>query len=273
MKGISKFHDKWLEDKLYNFQFKKSRTILLSPHIYFDIAKYVPKERVFYCIQGVPDTATKTSEALLRQRAKRQVPQLLFLSNLLVAKGVWILLEACKILHRKGYEFRTTLIGGAIEITENDLIAYIDANNLEEKVIYVGPKYGPDKVEFFERTDIFIHPTLNDVLPLTILEAMQFSIPVIATHEGAIAEMVEDGVNGYIVPKNDAQAVADKIAHLLDKPGLRSEMSYNARERFEERFTLRKFEKNFVNALNQAMNHFDGLDEGNRNKVAASQTG
>ncbi len=258
MKGVARFQDKWLPDKLYRFQFWGARTILLSPLIYYDVAKYAPKEEVFYCLEGIPDNARKSTEAYLEDRAQKETPEFLFLSNLMLAKGVYVLLGACKILHERGVKFRATFIGGPIDISKEEFDEFITTHGLEDAVSYVGPKYGDDKIEYFERVDFFVHPTLNDVQPLTILEALQYSLPVISTPEGTIPDMIKDDINGYVVPKGKSEPLADKIEFLVKNPGLRTEMSKRARQSFDERFTLQKFEENFVNAMNQAINHFEG---------------
>lgn len=257
MKGVKRFQDQWLPDKLYRFQFWKARTIQLSPLVYFDIAKYVPRDKVFFCIEGIPDFTRKNVDKLIELRLEKNTPELLFLSNMMKAKGVEVLLEACKLLHLKGINFKMTFIGGIVDIRENDFNAFVDEHDLKDKVEYVGPKYGSDKHSYFEQVDLFIHPTFNDVQPLTILEAMQYGLPVISTDEGTIADMVEDGVSGYIVPKADPNTLANRIEHLIKSKALRQEMSRAARKRYEQRFTLEKFEQNFIKAMKQAMTDFE----------------
>ena len=217
MKGVSLHHHKRLNHLLYSYQFRNSRTILLSPYIYYDIKKYVPEDEVFYCIEGIPDTNTKTIDQLLAIRKANPVPKMLFLSNLMKAKGVYVLLDACKILKDKGLQFEMIYIGGELDVTRADLEAYVTKHGLQELVKYVGPKYGDDKIAYFEQVDMFIHPTLNDVLPLTIMEAVQFGLPVVSSKEGAIPEIITDEVNGLIVPMGEPDVLAEKNRLFVDK--------------------------------------------------------
>jgi len=98
-------------------------------------------------------------------------------------------------------------------------------------------------------------PTLNDCFPLVILEAMRAGLPVVATDEGAIPEIVDDEVTGYIVPKNQPENLADKLELLLYDPELRKRMGGAGRNRFLEKYTLDKFESGlltiFQNVLTQ----------------------
>ncbi len=56
---------------------------------------------------------------------------------------------------------------------------------------------------------------------LVLLEAMQYSLPVVSTPEGAIPDVVDDGVTGFLVPQRDTSALADKLEVLIKDPDLR----------------------------------------------------
>ena len=100
-KGVATCQDKWLDDKLYRIFFKNIKVILLADALYQDVEKYVKREYVFICPNGIPTSldVEPTSER------NNVIPQLLFLSNLLVDKGVLVLLDALKILKERGIFF------------------------------------------------------------------------------------------------------------------------------------------------------------------------
>src|SRR5207247_9173249 len=114
--------------------------------------------------------------------------------------------------------------------------------SMGDAVSYVGPKYGEEKMRIMAESDIFVFPSFQECLPLVILEAMSSSLPVVATGQGGIPDLVEDGVTGFLVPVGDAAAVADRLATLIQQPGLRATMGDKGRERFLERFTLDRFD-------------------------------
>lgn len=103
----------------------------------------------------------------------------------------------------------------------------------------------------FEQADIFVFPTFyhNESFPLVNLEAMQYKLPIVSTDEGGIRDIVEDGVTGFIVPKEDAAVLAKKIAVLVDDEGLRGKMGEAGYKRYKELFTLSIFETHFVQTL------------------------
>jgi glycosyltransferase involved in cell wall biosynthesis len=74
------------------------------------------------------------------------------------------------------------------------------------------------------------------VLPIAVLEAMSSSKPVVCTSAGGDAELVEDGLNGFVVPMRDPKALAEKINELLDDPAKRARMGMASRKRAEEEF-------------------------------------
>ena len=72
--------------------------------------------------------------------------------------------------------------------------------------------------------DIFILPSLAEGISNTLLEAMASGLPVIATSVGGNVELIEEGVNGRLVPVNNVVAMADAVAELVDDPTLRQSM-------------------------------------------------
>lgn len=71
---------------------------------------------------------------------------------------------------------------------------------------------------------------------------MEHGLPCISTTEGGIPGIVDDGKTGFLVPKHDVAALADKILLLLSNPDLRCKMGKAGREKFEKEFTLEVFE-------------------------------
>jgi glycosyltransferase involved in cell wall biosynthesis len=79
-----------------------------------------------------------------------------------------------------------------------------------------------------EQTDIFLLPSLSEGVPMAILEAFSFGIPVIATAVNSIPEVVQDGRNGLLIPPGDLQALVDAMSRLLDDAELRHRLGQQA---------------------------------------------
>ena len=98
-----------------------------------------------------------------------------------------------------------------------------------------------------------MQPTYEDCFPLALLEAMQHGLPVVTTDEGAITDMVTDGVNGFLTPKHDAIQLANSLQRLLADPALHQQMGLEGTHIYEKRFSLPVFEQTFITCLQQAM--------------------
>ena len=245
-KGMSKCVDKQPYKWLLPFVYKNTKVILLSWYLYPDIEKVVKKEQVIICPNGIPELFDEEPQF----ERKNKVPHLQFLSNLIPSKGVYVLLDACKILKDKGYKFVCDFVGGeSKEITRDVFEKAVEERGLKKYAIYHGPKYGDDKVAFFSNADIFVQPTLNDCFPLTLLEAMQYQLPIVSTHEGAVPDIVKDGKNGFICEREDAAGTATAIEILLGNKEKRTQMGENGYKMFKEGFTLQKFNENFVKTI------------------------
>ena len=242
-KGVATRQEKWLDNVLYKRFFKGIKVILLSECLYEDVRKYVDWGDVLVCGNGIPSSAI---EGLVSASPEDKVPHLLFLSNLLISKGVVVLLDSLKVLKEKGCRFVCDFVGGeTVEMDAAMFQAEVVKRGLEGMVVYHGRKYGKDKEAFLNTADIFVFPTFyhNECFPLVLLEAMEHGLPCISTTEGGIPGIVDDGKTGFLVPKHDVAALADKIQLLLNDPVLRSNMGNAGREKFEKEFTLEVFEK------------------------------
>lgn len=247
-KGMSNCVDKQPYKWLLPLVYRNTKVILLSWYLYPDIEKVVKKGQVLICPNGIPDFFDKEPHF----ERNNEMPHLLFLSNLIPSKGVYVLLDACKILKEKGYRFVCDFVGGeSKEITRDVFEKATAERDLENFVTYHGPQYGDDKKKFFANADIFIQPTFNDCFPLTLLEAMQYKLPIVSTDEGAVPDMVEKEINGFICKRKDTYSTADAIARLLDSKELRLQMGETGCQIFKEKFTMDVFNNNITRILKE----------------------
>jgi glycosyltransferase involved in cell wall biosynthesis len=250
-KGVSTRQDKLLDNLLYRFVFRNAHVILLSKYLYADIQKYVKEEQVHYCPNGIP-----VVEVPIKEGKNGQEVEILYLSNLIESKGVFVLLDALEILQIKSLNFHCTFVGGWGDITEELFDTYVQKTGLNKKVIYAGVQYEQKKNAYFKMADIFVHPTYNDCFPLVILEAMQYSLPIISTIEGGIRDIVEDCTTGFLIQQRNVEALADKLEILIRDKELRLQMGKAGRSRFEREFTLTNFEKRITSILTLQVSSF-----------------
>ena len=249
-KGVSINQSRMIDNFLYKIVFKKAKVILLSKYLYFDIEKYIDENNVFYCANGIPAMTNNVwLDRKNKSEFKSKIPQILFLSNLIDSKGVFVLLDALKLLNKKNIAFTCNFVGGEGDVSLLDFKSKVQELKLDKKVAYLGKKFGLDKVIIFKESDIFVHPSFSDCFPLVLLEASQFGLPMVSTYEGAIPEIIEDGVNGFLVAQKDVIALSNKLEVLIKDKELRFSMGAAAYLKFSNNYTLEIFENNMSKIL------------------------
>lgn len=97
---------------------------------------------------------------------------------------------------------------------------------------------GDRKEDVLTRAALFVLPSYHEGLPLAILEAMAYGLPVVSTPVGGIPEAVIDGETGFLVEPGDVEAIAQRVTLLLSDAELRGQMGMNARRRALEKFEV-----------------------------------
>jgi glycosyltransferase involved in cell wall biosynthesis len=234
---------------LYRSFFNNGFVILLSRLLFDEFRRFVREDSVRYLANGIEMIQkARMPDACGYDEATR----ILFLSNLMLSKGPIVLLDAAVILRDMGLPFMLDIVGNpSIEMSLGEFQGLIEAKGLESCVFLLGPKYGQEKLDVLARSDMLVFPTSNDCFPLVILEAMSQGLPVISTFQGAIPEIVEDGVTGLLIKAADPVMLAEKMAYLIGNPKVRLDMGAMGRKKFEEMYDLRVFNRNLVDVLAQ----------------------
>lgn len=235
--GIGNEYGKGINKFLYNFVFRNTFVICLSK-IHTQDIEGIPNRQVYVVPNGIK-LETKPEPFKLAP-----TPQLLFLSNYIKSKGVLDFLEALKILNDRGVNFRAKLIGSPWDVTVDELARFVTTNSLAENVEICNPIFGSEKFRAILNSDIFVLPTYYELFPGVVLEAMQCGKAIVSTQTGAIPEIIDNGVNGFLVPTRQPAMVADKIETLIKNPNLRKQFGIAAYQKFNDNYTLDVFERN-----------------------------
>lgn len=255
-KGMANDVDRWPYRCLLPLCYKNAKVILLSWYLYPDIEKVVPKENVMICPNGIKVQEYKRP-SVYNSPETNHVPRLLFLSNLIESKGVFVLLDALKILKDKGYSFICDFVGGETKkIDAKRFAEEVEKRELNEMAFYQGRKYGDEKEEAFEQSDVFVFPTYyaNETFGLVNLEAMAHKKPIVATNEGGIPDVVQDGVNGMISERKNPHSLAECLEKMIDNPQLRYDMGERGYDLLMDKFTEESFENRMKDILWASIN-------------------
>jgi glycosyltransferase involved in cell wall biosynthesis len=158
--------------------------------------------------------------------------------NLNKAKAVEVLLEAFHIVLKSQNNVKTIVSGKPIE-TQLGYWEFLQKRmsdlGLAGKAIFTG-RY-PNIRPLLAASTVFVMPSHAEGTPLAILEAMSMGIPVVATDVGGVAELVENGRTGILVPPGDPEAMATAICSLIGNPLLRESMGLESRKVAQTRFS------------------------------------
>jgi glycosyltransferase involved in cell wall biosynthesis len=108
---------------------------------------------------------------------------------------------------------------------------------IENHVVFVGWVSGAVKVDLLRRAQIYVLPSYNEGLPVSLLEAMSWQVPVISTRVGGIPELVREGVDGLLIDAGDRAALSSAIIELAQNAELREKMGIAARDQVERNFS------------------------------------
>ncbi len=107
---------------------------------------------------------------------------------------------------------------------------------IEDSVTFHGRLAGEALYDQYKKSNILVHPSLNESFSLVILEGMAASLPVIAVNVGGTKDQISDGVDGFILPSNSPELIAEKLVVLFDDNDLRNKFSEAARFKIENKF-------------------------------------
>lgn len=247
-KGINKKSN--FKKIFYRFCFNNEKVICLSPLLAYDI-EGVYKDKIFFVPNGMPDINKEPVK-----KTNYQPIRLLFLSNLILSKGILDYIEALRILSEKHIDYQGLIIGAESDLTKDELNKLLEEAGIADNVKYLGPKYGEEKERIINSIDVMIFPTWmkQESFPIVLLEMLMNSVPAISTYEGGIPEIIEDGITGFIVDKNSPAKIAEKIEFLKNNPEKRIEMGKAGRKKFLDKYTIDKFERNLNKVFEEILN-------------------
>jgi glycosyltransferase involved in cell wall biosynthesis len=162
----------------------------------------------------------------------QQPPRLIMVARFNEQKDQATLLKAIALI--KKYDFHLDLVGSGVSLESCKALA--EALGISDKVSFLGDRR--DVADLLANSQIFVLCTHYEGLPISILEAMRAGLPVVATNVNGIPEEVEDGVTGFLVPRQDVKALAEALSKLIQSPDVRQRMGMAAREKFLREFTI-----------------------------------
>ena len=151
-------------------------------------------------------------------------------------KGFDVLINAIALLHEQGRDIGLVIAGDGPDRPRLDEL--IARQRQPRRFILLG--HQPEMSPLYNAVDLFALSSLSEGLPNVLLEAMAMSLPVVATHVGGVPQLIDDQVNGLLIPSNDVPALAAAITRIIETPRLARELGRSARVLIESRFSFAK---------------------------------
>lgn len=166
----------------------------------------------------------------LPDRAGRDGPvRLLCAGSISPRKAQYDLVSACALL--EGADFTLTLAGSLTSDPEYALKVrdLAEGSGIAGSITFAGNLHREALIEAYLEADILVHPARWEAFGISIVEAMWFGLPVIASDVGGIPELVQDGVNGILIPRGNHVSLADAIGRLMADRRTRLRMGAESR--------------------------------------------
>lgn len=251
-KGIQQFtRQSNLKLKLTKIFIKSVNVIFISELLKSEVEDINSYKQVFFLSNGVEDnlSSLEFQETISSRRNKNEV-RILFLSNMMKAKGYDTVLEIAKKIKDHDLSIKIDFAGGWAS-TEDEAFfnKYIETYNLKPIVSYHGLVGGDKKKQLFKEATLFIFPSRykKEVFPLSILEALSYGLPILAFDIGAVSKIITYDI-GHL---SDAASVYDDLNQMI--LNYQSENTYiRCREEYITKYTVKVFEQNLLKILLKA---------------------
>lgn len=217
--------------------------VTVGEEMYHRMKKTFPK--VFF----ISDCIVPQQFSIPAREALRLKKKLIFVGRLEPEKGLFVLLKAFQKLIDQDSDFQLTIVGDGVCM--EDLKLEIANNQLEKYVHLEGyVPFGEKLFELYKSHDIMVVSSFSEGLPKIINEARAFSLPIVSTEVGGIANELKDQKTCLFVPPNNSDELASSIFKLANSPSLYQEISLNLHKEFETN-SLEYWSKNFSEIIYQ----------------------
>jgi glycosyltransferase involved in cell wall biosynthesis len=198
----------------------------------------IPDTRIAVIYNGIDQRRFERREAAsvlaktLRIREGAKVVGLI--ANLIPYKNHRMLIDAIPLIKEHCREVHFLLVGNDTRGIEEDLRAYARVRGVEECMTFAGSR--DDMPDVLSLLAVSVLTSREEGFPNVLLESMAAGLPVVATDVGGVAEIVQEGITGYLVPSGDFRSFAERVVEILTDERLAADMGARARTRVREFF-------------------------------------
>lgn len=238
---------RWLVGRLLS---SASDIVCLGPSLVTDVAVWAPRATVTCIANTVSDYPDE-----LRGPGRRANRTVAYLSNLIPEKGVSDFVDLAIMLRAVDPSIVFSIAGATPSASfAADLVERVRKSGNADGVSFLGPIVDPlEKWSFLRSASVLVFPSVYkfEAQPVTILEALAVGTPVAAYEVGGVADVIREGVDGYLVPPGDLVALRDRVTRLLNPPFDSDAHRRRIASGFQENFSRDAFESQWAALLNR----------------------
>ncbi|MEP4805189.1 MAG: glycosyltransferase family 4 protein [Hyphomicrobiales bacterium] len=201
-----------------------------SQAMLFSDQKHWPKLRIIHCGVVIGDYGRSDDQDYGKN--------ILFIGRLSAVKGAQLLLEAFASLLPKHPMARLTIVGDGED--RPNLEGQAQTLGLQEVVRFVGYRDQREVASLLKQSDMLVLPSFAEGVPVVLMEAMASCLPVIASQVAGVSELVEDNINGFVVPPGDLATLTSRLNDLLSDPEKCRQMGSKGRAKVEAEFNIER---------------------------------
>lgn len=226
-----------------------------------------------YIDRGLPPTKVAVIHPAVEARAFQRVYEAgqngqptIFQQKLGVKPGP-VLLAAGRIERRKGFRYLIQALPGLLEAglnvqavivgkdegTGGDLRDMVEEMGLEERVTFAGFLTDDELMEAMRDADVFVLPSDHENFPEVAVRAMCLERPVVASQVGGVPELIDDGIDGLLIPPGDVGALSRAIAQVLTEPELAQRLGRQGRQKVLRDHTMGAMAAKTIEVYHQAL--------------------
>jgi len=216
--------------------------------------RVVPKQKLKVIYNGIELEDFDLDKNIIREEIRKELGIrsnqniLISVGRLAKEKGYSYMIKTIQILKKKYPDLIWIVLGDGED--RRKLEREVKTSNLQKNVFFLGNRN--NVAEYLIASNVFLMPSLEEGLPLALLEAMVCGLPIVATNVGGIPEVITDGANGFLVEPKNSLALAKKIEYLLNlEQERRKKIGLEGRKVVEEKFSLEKMERDYKNLYQQ----------------------
>ncbi|NBO19119.1 MAG: glycosyltransferase family 1 protein [Proteobacteria bacterium] len=207
--------------------------------IAFVAGKGVAEDKIFH----IPNMVK--CDALPVRTQVNRVPVIGSMGRMVAKKGFDVFIESLRILKEQGYQFSAVLGGSGPE--ERALKKQAKAAGLEETLQFTG--WVEDKQSFYTGLDIFCLPSRHEPFGIVLLEAFTYGTAVVSTATEGPRDIITPNFDALLANPDNAQNLADALAHALDDAGLRAQLAANAFVKAKTTYSMQSVSERIEAAL------------------------